>query len=35
VETARLSPAGTVDDHEASLLLLELSTSPELRPVVV
>ncbi|KPV75651.1 uncharacterized protein RHOBADRAFT_43074 [Rhodotorula graminis WP1] len=35
VQTPRLSSAGTVDDHEASLLLLELSTSPELRPVVV
>ncbi|GAA5890996.1 hypothetical protein JCM8208_003126 [Rhodotorula glutinis] len=34
-QTPRLSSAAMVDDHEASLLLLELSTSPELRPVVV
>ncbi|GAA6056337.1 hypothetical protein JCM3770_000676 [Rhodotorula araucariae] len=29
------SNSGTVDDHEAGLLLLEFSTSPELRPVAV
>ncbi|BGP37733.1 hypothetical protein JCM10449v2_001655 [Rhodotorula kratochvilovae] len=29
------SSTGPVDDHEASLLLLEFSTSPELRPVAV
>ncbi|TNY23640.1 hypothetical protein DMC30DRAFT_389078 [Rhodotorula diobovata] len=35
LDAPSLSSAGTVDDHEASLLLLEFSTSPELRPVVV